>query len=125
MAKGGRTAGGVLSIIGGSLLLLAGFMLIMMLFSFDITTLIRMIATITCGVLSLVGGILAVQDSNTGSILALVGGAIASLGIFIPIGTMLVGSITIPVSLIYTFILIDPFLALAGGITATAVGREF
>ena len=129
MAKRGRTAGGVLSIVGGSLLIITGLILLkikstMLIYSFEIINIIRMIVTISCGVLGIVGGILAVQDSNTGSILALVGGAIASLGIFICIGTMLVGSITIPVFLIYTFIFIDPFLALSGGITATAVGPE-
>lgn len=125
MTKGGRIAGGVLSIVGGSLLLLAGFLDIVNLLSIhSIVIIIRMIVTISCGALNLVGGILAVKDINAGGILGIVGGGIGSVGVFIPIGVIVVYMVTVPVYLIYTFIFIDPFLALAGGITATAVGSE-
>ncbi|NVM56214.1 MAG: hypothetical protein HWN66_21135 [Candidatus Helarchaeota archaeon] len=128
MTKGGRIAGGVLAIVGGALLLIAAFTVFAIiaaakLAGFDQEAMlftIQMIVTLMCGVLALVGGILAVVDKSVGGILALVGGALATVGMFIPIGSLGI----LPINFAISFIFVDPFLALAGGITAVAVGSE-
>ena len=136
MVKKGRRVGGILSIVGGGLLLSAAIMLLLaanILYTLlgtssslnPNTTLIRVIYTCSSGALCLVGGILALKDKNIGGILSLIGGILGTVGLFIPMGSVASGPLLIPVPLTYTFIFIDPFLALGGGIAAIASGSEF
>jgi hypothetical protein len=69
--------------------------------------------------MGLVGGILLIKDINAGGTLALIGGIGDVLGIFL--GAQ--GGFSTVFGL--GFILVDPFLILAGGITGLAVGSEF
>ena len=56
-----------------------------------------------------------------GAILLLIGGILAVVGMFIPIGTITISYFSLPVTLVYSFLFVDPFLMLIGGILALAL----
>ncbi|NVM43404.1 MAG: ABC transporter permease [Candidatus Lokiarchaeota archaeon] len=78
----------------------------------------RTILTILFGAIGLIGTILLFNGKKLGAYLLLIVGSFAVLGMFIPIGTIIFLSTSIPVSLSYSFLLVEPFLILIGGILA-------
>ncbi len=120
MTKGGRLAGGILAIVGGSLLIAGGFSAFYLVsLGADLYNTTGLV-TLLCGLLALIGGILLCKDINAGGPIALVGSLIAIIGLFINIGHYGI----LPVQLTITFVLVDPFLALGGSIAGIAVGSE-
>jgi len=117
MTKGGRIAGGILAIVGGAFIVIAGIM-ILSLISYDPSIMISVIATLASGALAVIGGILLLVDSTAGGVLALIGGAFCIVGSFIPI------YMTIPLTVHFFNFWIDPALALVGGIVGLAVGSS-
>ncbi len=108
MTKGGRIAGGILILIGGSLMLImAVFMLYWryLISEWGITGIIEL----ALAVLTIIGGFLLLTDKTVGVVLALTGGAFCLFGLLIPFGL---------VTLTDTLLIngIDPMLVIFGGI---------
>jgi hypothetical protein len=73
------------------------------------------IFTVLWGVIGIIGALLAFQGKRIGNILAIVGGALALIGLFIPLGIINTG-VPVPVFLSYSLLFIDIILMLLGGI---------
>jgi hypothetical protein len=67
--------------------------------------------TLVLGILGILGGILLCLDKKIGAYLAIIGGGLTFLGLFIQIGTF----IHTPITLTDSFIYIEPLLILIGG----------
>ena len=107
-------AGPKLAIVGGVLLTISGIIGFALLFS--PTLIIRNVFTLACGLLGVVFGKKAKESDSSGYIVLIVG-LVATIGLFIPIGSIYIGyGYSVPISLTYTFIYIDPILILIGGI---------
>jgi len=138
--QGKAIVGPILGIVGGALLLIAG------LFAFGAVGTIQAyltlagltwadlgldpmllnvhaIMTLLWGILGLVGAILAITGKKIGVYLMLVFGIISVVGLFLPIGTYTL-LIPINITLNGSFILVDPFLLLVGGILGLTLKAE-
>ena len=82
---------------------------------------IRVIITIIVGIVGLIGAILALKGMKAGKFILLIMGLIAVVGSFIPIATVDILGVLIPVTLIYPFFYVESFLMLVGGILALAL----
>lgn len=136
MTKGGRVAGGTIAIAGGAL---ATVMLMPVLLINLISAMFQM--GMTPGVpalnafgyimyflyiagccLGLVGGILLIKDKNMGSILALIGGSLATVLLVINQLTNLVE--VSDTAMIVVIILVAFCLPIVGGVIGLAVGSK-
>ncbi len=125
--------GAILGIIGGSLLLLGGLISFTAVGTLEAAlTLagltwadigldpmfltINSIMTLLWGLLGLLGAIFAMKDKKWGVYLMLVFGIISVVGMFIPIATYTILSIPLSIPLNGSFLFVDPFLLLVGGI---------
>ncbi|GAG89478.1 unnamed protein product [marine sediment metagenome] len=77
--------------------------------------------TLLLGVMGVLGTILVFNNKKSGAYLLLIAGCIAVLGMFIPIGSINYLLTSIPVSLSYSLLLVEPFLMLIGGILTLAL----
>ena len=112
MTKGGRIAGGILSLIGAGFDLCMGLYYIIGIFAFGASDFIIVLSIfLTAAILSLVGGIEMLVDKTVGGILALIGGTIILIVTYIP-----------PI-LFVTLILFD-LIILTGGIVGMVTGSE-
>ncbi len=138
VVSGKALVGPILGIVGSALLLIAGFMAfatqaeIQILLTgagltwadigFDpLMFMMRGLFTVIFALLGLIGAILAITGKKIGAILLLIGGIAAVVGLFIPVGTITIGFFSLPVTLVYSFLFVDPFLMLIGGILALAL----
>lgn len=80
--------------------------------------------TLVWGIFGLVGAILAMQGKKIGVWLMLVFGIIASVGLFIPIATYSILTIQFSINLNGSFLFVDPFLLLLGGILGLTLKEE-
>lgn len=128
MAKGGRKAGGVLAIIGGGMVILAGFLAFLLILQSELFLITGGVTTV-CGVLGLIGGILLLKDKTAGGVLALIAGVIILIGSFFILDS---GSYWSGIWEIFWFAKVatylvffaDPVLLIVGGIVGLAVGSE-
>lgn len=147
VVKGKAKVGGILGIVGGVLLLISAFMsfavhagiitTVELLFSgyggdwasvgFDPGLfMIRSILTLLIALICFVGGLLGLFKQKIGAILMLLGGIVGAVLVFIPFGTIDLSAYpvipsSVPVSMIYSFIFVDPFLGIIGGILGLAL----
>ena len=82
------------------------------------------ILTLVWGLLGLVGAILAFTGKKMGVYLMLIAGGIATVGMFIPIGTYTISFVTIAVNMNSSMFFVDPILLLLGGILGLALKDE-
>lgn len=82
------------------------------------------IVTLVWGLLGLVGAILAFTGKKMGVYLMLIAGGIATVGMFIPIGTYTITIIPIAVNMNSSMFFVDPILLLLGGILGLALKDE-
>ena len=82
------------------------------------------ILTVVWGLLGLVGAILAFTGKKMGVYLMLIAGGIATVGMFIPIGTYTISFVTIAVNMNSHMFFVDPILLLLGGILGLALKDE-
>ena len=82
------------------------------------------ILTLVWGLLGLVGAILAFTGKKMGVYLMLIAGGIATVGMFIPIGTYTITIIPIAVNMNSSMFFVDPILLLLGGILGLALKDE-
>jgi len=116
-AKGKELAGPIVGIIGSTLLIVAALFGLITI-GLDILFVIRIMTTLILGILGLIGAILGFAGKRVpGAVLMLLAGIVAVVGTFIPIGFY--GFL--PITLVYTFFFVDPFLVLIGGILGLAL----
>jgi len=82
------------------------------------------ILTVVWGLLGLVGAILAFTGKKMGVYLMLIAGGIATVGMFIPIGTYTITIIPMAVNMNSHMFFVDPILLLVGGILGLALKDE-
>ncbi|MFX0033352.1 MAG: hypothetical protein ACFE8E_06045 [Candidatus Hodarchaeota archaeon] len=117
-AKGKELAGPIVGIIGSSLLIVAALFGLITI-GLGMLFVIRIMTTLILGILGLIGAILGFAGKRVpGAVLMLLAGIVAVIGMFIPIGLYLG---YIPVTLVYTFFFVDPFILLVGGILGLAL----
>ena len=129
----------ILGIIGATLLTIAGFVAfgVQALLQIAIAPLtfadigldpmlltVSAILTLVWGLLGLVGAILAFTGKKMGVYLMLIAGGIATVGMFIPIGTYTLLFVTIAVNMNSSMFFVDPILLLLGGILGLALKDE-
>jgi len=135
----GRLIAGVLAIIGGGIMLIAGFMTLITIPSIEANLdilgitwadagiepfifYLRSILTFLWAFLGIIGGIILIVGKKIGGILALIGGALGIAGNFIIVGTLtLTTSVPIPMST--SFLLVDPILIALGGLLGLIVKK--
>jgi len=135
----GRLIAGVLAIIGGGIMLIAGFMTLITIPSIEANLdilgitwadagiepfifYLRSILTFLWAFLGIIGGIILIVGKKIGGILALIGGAFGIAGNFIIVGTLtLTTSVPIPMST--SFLLVDPILIALGGLLGLIVKK--
>lgn len=111
--KGNLLIGPVLALIGSILLLVGGLIavtnpLIQLAMSIMPIIALTFVMPIILGVLGLIGAFMAATGKKGGNYLALIAGLVAVVGMFIPIYFVF--------PLVMSFIYVDPFLMLIGGI---------
>ena len=138
VVKGKALVGPILGIVGAALLLIAGFIAFGVQALLEVTLAgagltwadvgfdpmiltVRAILTVVWALIGLIGAILALTGKKIGAILMLIFGLIATVGMFIPIGSMTIGFVTIPVTMNYNMFFVDPILLLLGGILGLAL----
>ena len=115
-AKGKELAGPIVGIIGSTLLIVAALFGLISI-GLGILFVIRIMTTLILGILGLIGAILGFTGKRVpGAVLMLLAGIVAVVGMFIPIGIYY-----LPITLVYTFFFVDPFLVLIGGILGLAL----
>ena len=131
----------ILGIIGATLLTIAGFIgfglmatLQAILTGYGFTwadvgldpslLTVSAILTLVWGLLGLVGAILAFTGKKMGVYLMLIAGGIATVGMFIPIGTYTITIIPMAVNMNSHMFFVDPILLLVGGILGLALKDE-
>jgi hypothetical protein len=132
MIMKGKLLGGLLSIVGGAIMLIAGFMTLITIPSIEANLEIagltwadvgiepfifylRSILTFLWALLGIIGGIILIVGKNIGGFLALLGGILGIAGNFIIVGTLTIYE-SIPIPLSTSFLLIDPILIAIGGL---------
>jgi hypothetical protein len=133
-----KKVGPILGIVGAAILLIAGFMafgtqaliqaqlgllgLTWADIGFDPSIfMVRGLLTIVFAVLGLVGAILALKDKKIGAVLLLIFGLVCLIGSFVPIGSLTISFVTIPVTMIYPFFYVESILMVVGGILSLAL----
>ncbi len=128
----GKLLGGILAIVGGAIMLIAGFMTLLTIPGIEANLVIagltwddvgispfifylRSILTFLWALLGIIGGIILIVSKNIGGYLALIGGICGIVGNFIIVGTLTI-YVSIPVSLSTSFLLVDPILIALGGL---------
>ncbi len=141
VVKGKALAGPLLGIIGAALLLMAGIvgfgtqairenLLIVAGLSWEdigfdpMLFTVSAVLTLVWSLLGLIGAILSLMGKKIGGFLMLICGSIATIGMFIPIGTYTILSVEYTVFLNSHFLFVDPILLLLGGVLGL-VFREF
>jgi hypothetical protein len=141
VVKGKALAGPLLGIIGAALLLMAGIvgfgtqairenLLIVAGLSWEdigfdpMLFTVSAVLTLVWSLLGLIGAILSLMGKKFGGFLMLICGTIATIGMFIPIGTYTILSVEYTVFLNSHFLFVDPILLLLGGVLGL-VFREF
>jgi len=118
MTKGGRIAGGVLSIIGGGLAFLTALLFFM---NVDPSEWVVPVIFGASGVLGVLGGILLLVDKRIGGILVIIGG-VATLVYFIYLA--IINPLILIFGIFAILFLLPTGLMLAGGIVGTATSGE-
>lgn len=125
--------GPIIAIIGALLLLIGGIIAIMGIFELeallasygetwasigaDPTFLyLNFILTLVFGIIAMVGAIVAFKSVKVGGAICLIIGLVATIGNFIPIGSITITPYVLPITLNSTFIIADPIIVLIGGI---------
>ena len=138
MVKGKALVGPILGVIGATLLTVAGFIgfglmatLQALLATYGLTWAdvgldpsllnVSAILTLVWGLLGLIGAILAFLGKKIGVYLMLIFGLIATVGMFIPIGTYTILLVSIPVNMNTSMFFVDPILLMLGGILGLAL----
>lgn len=128
----GKLLGGLLAIVGGAIMLIAGFMTLITIPSIEVNLdiagltwadvgiepfifYLRSILTFLWALLGIIGGIILIVGKNIGGFLALIGGILGIAGNFIIVGTLTIYE-SIPIPLSTSFLLIDPILIALGGL---------
>ena len=133
VVEGKGKVGPILGIVGASLLLIAGFIALgaqglmeIALASAGLTWAdvgfdpilftVRSALTLVFALVGLIGAILGLMDKKIGVYLMLIFGLVATVGMFIPIGSLTIGYMTFPVTMNGALLFVDPILILLGGI---------
>lgn len=128
MAKGKLLVGPILTLLGGLIFLFSAYMTYtyIAVLEADLTfaglswedvgfnpifLYFRVFFTTLWGIIGIIGAILRFKGKRFGSILALIGGMLGIIGMFVPLGTIL----SVPIAL-STSLYIDPALMIIGGI---------
>ena len=138
MVKGKALVGPILGVIGATLLTIAGFIgfgaiatLQVLLSTYGLTwadigldpslLTVNAILTLIWGLVGLIGAILAFTGKRIGVYLMLISGLIATVGMFIPLGTYILIIVPIAVNMNSSMFFVDPILILLGGILGLAL----
>ena len=141
VVQGKAIVGPILGLIGGLILTVGGLrifssiaqiegLLVLMSMTWadigfnPVLLYLQMILTIVLGLLGLIGAILAFVGKKIGVYLMLISGLVATIGMFIPMGTILIIVIPIPVTLNSSLFFVDPILLLLGGIFGLLLKEE-
>ena len=128
----------ILGVIGATLLTIAGFIgfgaiatLQVLLSTYGLTwadigldpslLTVNAILTLIWGLVGLIGAILAFTGKRIGVYLMLISGLIATVGMFIPLGTYILIIVPIAVNMNSSMFFVDPILILLGGILGLAL----
>ena len=90
---------------------------------------VRFIMTVVWGILGVIGGLIGLARIKIGSVICIVIGLIATLGMFIPIYTYMMDlgygyQLPITITLNSSFIIVDPILILLGGILGFVIKEK-
>lgn len=141
VVQGKAIVGPILGLIGGLLLMVAGLRVFSSIaqiegllalggltwadVGFDpMLFYLQIIITIVWGLLGFIGALLAFVGKKIGVYLMLISGLVATIGMFIPMGTILIIVIPIPVTLNSSLFFVDPILLLLGGIFGLLLKEE-
>ena len=133
VVEGKAKVGPILGIVGAALLLIAGIvsfgaqaLMELVLASAGLTWVdvgfdpilftVRSALTLVFALVGLIGAIMALVGKKIGVYLMLIFGLVATVGMFIPIGSFTITSISFPVTMNASLFFIDPILLLLGGI---------
>ena len=84
-----------------------------------------MILTISFAILGIIGALLGfIGKRIPGSLLMLLAGSSAAVGMFVPLGLIDTGTLISPIMLSYTYVFLDPYIILLGGILGLALKRK-
>lgn len=139
--KGKALVGPILGLIGGTLLMIGGLLVLGVMGTLEATlalsgltwvdigldpTLfyVNFTMTLLFGIVGLIGAILAMVGKKIGVYLMLVMGIIAVVGLFIPIGSYTLIFLLVNITLNSSLFFVDPFLLLVGGILGLALKAE-
>ncbi|MHA1671894.1 MAG: hypothetical protein ACTSV5_15175 [Promethearchaeota archaeon] len=134
-----KLIGGILAVVGGAIMLIAGYMTLITIPSIEANLEIagitwadtgiepfifylRSILTFLWAFLGIIGGIILIAGKKFGGILALLGGILGIAGNFIIVGTLTI-TISIPIPLSTSFLLADPILMAFGGLLGLIVKK--
>ena len=140
MVKGKALVGPILGVIGATLLTIAGFIgfgamatLQVLLSTYGLTwadigldpslLTVNAILTLIWGLVGLIGAILGLVGKKIGVYLMLIFGLVATVGLFVPIGTISL-IIPIPITLNSSLFIVDPILLFIGGLLGLLLKEE-
>lgn len=140
VVKGKALVGPILGLVGALLLAIAGFMAFGLIAQLEGTLALlgmtwadvgfdpmllylHIILTAVWGLLGLVGAIMALVGKKIGVYLMLIFGLVATVGMFLPIGTISF-IIPIPITMNASLFIVDPILLLLGGILGLVLKEE-
>ena len=132
VVKGKLIIGPILALIGGIIMLFAGYFVFRSIGIIEanlaiegltwvdagfnpILMYVRFTLTLLWGILGIIGAIIAFTGKKLGSFLALIGGILGSVGFYVPLGTITIGT-PIPVFLSASFFLVDTVIMVIGGL---------
>ena len=133
VVKGKLLIGPILAIIGGLIMAYASYMVFTSIASIEANLAIaaltwedtgfsrelmylRSMCTLLWGLMGIIGAILALIGKKFGSVIALLGGILGIAGMFIPLGTITINTLIIPVSLSASFLFLDPIIIIVGSL---------
>ena len=137
VVAGKAKVGPILGIVGGAMLLIGGIIAFVAIgtleaylgglgmtwadIGLDPTLLyVNFLLTLLWGLIGLIGAILGLVGKKIGVFLMLIFGIIATVGMFIPIGSYTI-LITFPINMNSSLFYVDPILLLLGGILGLAL----
>jgi len=133
VVKGKMLIGPNLAIIGGIVMVYASYLVFTSIASIEANLAIaaltwedtgfsrelmyvRFMCTLLWGLMGIIGAIFAFIGKKYGSEIALLGGILGIAGMLIPLGTITINTLVIPVSLSASFMFFDPIIIIVGSL---------
>lgn len=133
VVKGKLLIGPIIAIIGGLIMVYASYMVFTSIASIEANLAIavltwedtgfsrelmylRFMCTLLWGLMGIIGAIFALIGKKFGNVIALLGGILGIAGMFIPLGTITINTLIIPVSLSASFLFLDPIIIIVGSL---------